>query len=356
MKKILLCCSIILIFVLTACSAFVSQGPAKITGNYTDLDLLPRSITITPDAKYVLLLADYSSSYFKLSLGDSYDDINVIYDAGENRINNYIANDKVIAWSEHSDNSFSFKYYDYSTKEINEIRTISYSNDLWQLGPISVFDNIIYFMFYDYETNEAFISSYDTINKTETIFLKDDFVDGTFTHGRQFPSMDENQGYLSISKFNNDESITLLLFSLKDGLQQKYQLPDDIALVYASAVDIETSTVSVYYYDRAKDKDCLGIYSLIDDSFKIIKVFHEYYYVYHDEIQTKDGFLYFVNQMNVSGEISDHYSGFKYDIKRDRFEELKRCFSISFGSEKVQFLSFDIEASALEKINYGIWE
>lgn len=357
MKKIAYVIIVLMLVILASCRAPIPETDIKTIYSFTNADSLPGSIQITPDGHFVYLITDYPGNYYKLSVGNNYNDINVVYDAGNSIIKNYSSNSQIIAWFEYSDSNYSFKYYNITSKEITEIRTGVSSDELWQLGQISVYNQYIYYVLFDYDNNIAAIYKYDTTQKNEeTVITQDNFINSEYSNGLQYSALNLHQGVLSISRFNNDNPMSLLVYSIDDNTQNEYAMPDQVALIYASAFDRKTYTISVYYYDKNKEKDCIGVYSLKDNSFKIIAAFNENNYAYNDCLLTSNGNLLYVLQNNVSGTIADHYNGVKINIEDGTIEEANYCFSLGVSQDSIHTLSFDKIAGVFDKINYGIWE
>ncbi len=108
-------------------------------------------------------------------------------------------------------------------------------------------------------------------------------------------------------------------------------------------------------YARSNKEDLIYIYDLKEnDSYNIVG-FYPHTLVYDDRINTRDNFVIYNVQMNVSGDIIDHYFGEIYNITTRTMKRYKYAIDIVETDEYFGVLRFD-RSKAINKINFELYK
>ena len=147
----------------------------------------------------------------------------------------------------------------------------------------------------------------------------------------------------------------LIKLDLAGGGQERIPLSASVGFVFACAYDSVAGGFAVYYSDTDGGEH-IGTVNAKNGKIKKVFTFGANLYAYQDTIEFYDGHLYWVQQINASGNVAEHYRFVDYDCKKDTAEEYLKTFSFSLAEDGITLLAFnavDYDAIYLTEIYLG---
>ncbi|MEE0265763.1 MAG: hypothetical protein UD936_09070 [Acutalibacteraceae bacterium] len=290
--------------------------------------------TINSGDYWYSLISTYGNDDYKLSVAENPKDLNVVYEINDSSIWCFEANNDYAVWNEKRENENKLMLYKNSGSEVTEIYTVDTTNEV-HLSHIGLYKNYLYYIETDYKNKSDSILRYDIKNKVyENIYSVKIFDENAIMN----LSVDEN--YLTASVIDNDKVNIVLIDLASDDNKVVTELPENVSYVYDAAYDKVNDTYAVYYADK-KDKEHTGIFNNKMKEIKNVVTFNENVYAYQDSIECYDGHLYWIFQVNASGNVSDHYQLVDYNYIEDKPKEYERTFYFNRTNDSIYALSFD---------------
>lgn len=327
MKKILLCILVAVLLLLSSCSVFVQQRQPETLNSYPK-ETAPSQI-IKTENRWVMLNNAYENPDYTISVGEDFDNTNSVYSTKNVSIWYIDANENGVVWCEKSTEFYSYKTYAFNTQTVEIISQIPVGDD-FQPQNVGIYLGSVYFCFIDYEQQEVRAMVYDLESKETSIALK-------------APFKEENQPY-SINL--EDEFLSFVcseyvkVIDLKnDKAVFESDLPQTVQHVFTVSYDSINDTCALYYTD-GKSED-IGILKEGEDNISSVFTFATNHYAYHDTIQCSDGHIYWIDQANVSGNISDHYTLVDYNYLENKPTETDKTFEFYLDKGVLYSLRFN---------------
>ena len=351
--------SIGLVALIVFCGTACSNGQNKAT-EHTYTDNLPSQFVITGDADapiYNMIIADYyARSYSKIATGKALDELEIIYTADysseeEWHISTIAASDRYIAWGEYknaSDNSehYIIKNYDRETKEIEIVTEVipPEGEQQHQVLDIGFVENTLYYLLSDYESHSCKIISKDFDDNTETVVVEYPFRDEAFPRNLPIAFLEVKDSLLI---FDNkiDGIAHLEVYQTQTGeLIRSIALPDYVEFVFGADYDPGKDTCAFYFWKNEETTfgtgDGLAVIKAGETEIKEFFTMGENTLLYRDRISIQGDTVYCVMQLNVSGNIIDHYQGLLYNYVTDKPKEIKRCYYLNQNEKDLYGLIF----------------
>jgi hypothetical protein len=197
--------------------------------------------------------------------------------------------------------------------------------------------NFIVWVEHDFAYNISVVKYYDIENKTEGIINNSPFDDSKFKVTTFF--VDINNG-ITIYDRLKDKKREIVLYDLKNKMElDTISQMDGVVLYYNGLLNSDYKYLILYA--QTFDEDVLYIHDLIKKTDKKIIGFYPQTLVY-DDILTSKGLDVFYNvQLNVSGNINEHYFGEIYHLHDYTMEKIEYSFNLYMGNKYSAFLKFD---------------
>lgn len=310
-------------------SAGVKSG--KITEYHKDN--APVRMINTGDYWYSLI-GVYGNNDYKLTVSESPEDLNVVYEINDTEIWYFEANNDYAVWCEETENESKLMLYKNSDSKVTDVYTADTTDKVGILH-IGLYRDYVYYIESDYENNTDSIIEYDIKNNSkESIFST---------------KLSENNSIMNITVKENNLTGTVLkegkfeiiLIDLdSDNTPVVTELPKNADYVYNTAYDSVNDTYAIYYADK-DNKEHIGIYNQKMKECKNIVTFNDNVYANYDYIECYDGHVYWVFQVIASGNVADHYKLVDYNYIDDKIKEYERTFYFSKSNNDMYALSFD---------------
>ena len=281
------------------------------------------------------LMGVYGGSDFSLSVSGDYSTVNEVYSVCGVGIWFFNADENGAVWCEMSSVGRSFKYYCNSTGEVKEIFYADITEG-FQNANIEMYNGGVYFSYIDYENESAFLMRYDIAKDTLEKFYRLEYM------GEASCTSFTVEGNVLLASVGSAEKDTKLIkLDLdKAPLCETWDIPSDVAFVYACAYDPMGVCHAIYYRD-IKGEEHIGALDAKTLKLRNIFTFGENIYAYEDKVEAYGGHIYWINQANVSGPVGDHYRFIDYNVTDDIVEEYIRTFHFSLSEDGIMLLSFN---------------
>ena len=313
LRSVLLSLLVLLLFILSGCAKHAPQKQPPITKTYP-MEVAPSQVVKT-EKQWVLLNSTYGSQNYTISVGESLDSTNSIYSVNNVSIWYFEANENAIAWCEKSLEFYTYKIYVFETQKTETIFQATVDKG-YQPQNIGIYLNTAYYCTIDYDNQEVQVMAYDIASNTKTDVIKVEF--------------DETKQPYSINLENETLSIVCsdqikVLDLQNDEIVFDSVLPDSVTYVYGVSYDNQNDTCALYYADN--DSEDIGILKKGENDIVSVFTFSKNHYAYQDKIECYDGHIYWINQANVSGTVTDHYTLIDYNYLEHKPTETDRTFS-----------------------------
>lgn len=325
----------------------VYEITAEIAWDVYPSEKAPAHAVRSGDTHY-MLMGVYNGNEFSLAVKkDGYE--KEVYSAYGVSIWFMEAEGEYAVWCEMTSDARVFKLYDGNNGEVSEIFSASLDAG-YQNANVGIYKGSVYFAYTDYTEKSAYIMRYDIGSKTLEKFCTLDFSGET-----SCTSLSVDRGMLTVSS-GTEGNVSLITFDLENGGEaETKKLDGSVDFVYGCAYDTVTGDIAVYYRDKDK-KENIGVVKNGKRAPEVLFTFGENVYAYRDTVEIYGGHVYWVNQANVTGFVSDHYRFIDYNYIDGITEEYIRTFSFSLTDDGVVLLSFnarEYDAIYLSEIYLG---
>lgn len=290
--------------------------------------------TVCAGDTWYSLIGLYGSSDFSLSVSDNYAATKEVYSVCGVGIWFFDADENGAVWCEMSAEGRSFKYYNKSTGEVKEIFYADIPRG-FQNANVGMYNGGIYFAHIDYENKSAFLMRYDIAKDTVEKFHRLEYI------GETSCTSFTVSGNVLLASVGSQNDTKLIKLDLDNGSYcETWDISSNVAFVYACAYDPMGVSHAIYYRD-SKGNEHIGALDAKTLKLKSIFTFGENIYAYQDRVEAYGGHIYWINQANVSGVVSDHYRFIDYNAKDDIVDEYVRTFGFSVVDDGIMLLSFN---------------
>jgi hypothetical protein len=289
--------------------------------------------TINAGNKWYSLIGRYLGDEFSLSVSESYDGVNKVYSTSGVDIWFFEANEALAAWCEKNGAELNFMVYSAESGKTEKVFSASIEKG-FSPANVGVWRESVYFAYTDYAAKSAGVMRYDTATGELSRFCELEFL-GEYS----CTSLSVDGASLLISAGKGKEA-ELIKIGLESGSKTEIPLSDSADFVYACACDTAGEGYAVYYRD-AKGAEHIGTVNPKNGKIKNIYSFGANVYAYRDTLELHGGHLYWVTQVNSTGNVADHYRLVDYDCAENTADEYLRTFSFSLAEDGVTLLSFN---------------
>ena len=275
MKKAI-CLTVLLLlisflFVLSGCSAFISQKQPQIVKSY--LKETAPSQVIKTENQWVMLHNTYGNGNYNISVGESLDSSSNIYSVNDVSIWYFEANENGIVWCERSLEFYTYKIYVFETKKVETIFQIAVDKG-YQPQNIGMYLNAAYYCSINYDNQEVQVIEYDITTKTTTEVIKSEFDESNQPY-----SINLENEYLN---FVCSDQIKVLNLQNSEVVFD-IALPDTVKYLYSVSYDSKNDTCALYYADN--DSEDIGVLEEGENDILSVFTFSQNYYAYQEKIK-----------------------------------------------------------------------
>ncbi len=341
MKKII--CSILMFTMLlsfSACDPDMSEikdigvEPADTLVQSYKKEHAPSQVVKTK-SYWVQLVSEYFGTNYRISVSKEPDDITTVYTADNVLIYYFEANDDYVVWCEETVDTYDYKLY--SIKE-DTVQTL-FSADIeegYLPQNVGIYQNKVYYPVVDYQKETADIYCYDTqTGKNASVSSLP--YDGEYS----IMTMNVEANYLTVASTSD-----IVVFDVeKECLVQQTPLPREVGFVFAVSYDYINEKCALYYSDEdSEDIGFINEAGEMDSHF----TFGDNQYAFEDKITCIDGHIYWIVQMDSTGDVSDHYRYVEYDYVNHKPYEIKRVFNLEVNEDHKYYLAFGSDGAYQE--------
>ena len=317
---------VLLMLLLSSCSAFVPQKQPQIVNTYPQ-ETAPSQVIKTED-QWVMLHSTYGGQNYTISVGENSASTNNIYSANDVNIWYFEANKNGVVWCEKSKEFYTYKIYIFETQRVETVFQVAVDKG-YQSQNIGIYLNTVYYCAINYDQHEVQVIAYDITTKTTRDVYKVEF-----NEMKQPYSINLENEYLS---FVCSDQIKVLDLQNNEVVFDS-ALPDTVKYVYSVSYDSKNDTCALYYADN--DSEDIGVLKEENDIVSIF-TFPQNHYAYQDKIECYDGHIYWIAQANVSGSVTDHYMFIDYNYLEHKHTEIARTFSFYRNESELYLLRFN---------------
>lgn len=304
--------------------------------------------TVRAGEKWYSLIGEYLGESFALSVSDDYMQINEVYKTSGVSIWFFEADGSGAAWCERGESTLRFMFYPCEGGDAEEIAVLDTSAG-FNPANVGLFGGGVYFVSIDHAAKRAAVMRYDTEAGTLSRFFELEYR-GDYT----CTSLSADGGSLLISAGAEGEA-ELIKLDLAGGGQERIALSESVNFVFACAYDSAEGGFAIYYSDTAGGEH-IGTVNAKNGKVKNVSTFGASVYAYQDVLEFYGGHLYWVQQINASGNVAEHYRFVDHNCKNNSTEEYLKTFSFSLAEDGVTLLAFnevDYDAIYLTEIYLG---
>lgn len=276
-----------------------------------------------------MLHSTYGGQSYTISVGENSNSTNNIYSVGGVSIWYFEANENGVVWCEKSNEFYTYRIYAFETQKVETVFEVAVDKG-YQPQNIGIYQNTVYYCNINYDTQEVEVVAYDIATKATSDVYRVDFDEA-----KQPYSINLENEYLS---FVCSEQIKVL--DLKNNeIVFDTALPEAVKYVFSVSYDSRNDTCALYYADN--DSEDIGVLKEGQKNIVPVITFSKNYYAYQDKIECYDGHIYWIEQANVSGAVTDHYRFVDYNCLDNKFSEIDRAFSFYRIESELYLLRFN---------------
>ena len=312
----------------------------KLAGYDADQHRLPENVIQADDEYYAILKSYTGEEQIELLMGSDPEKMKPFYQVDNEKSVWYMdANDGIVAWSEFDDSSHQVKTYE----KDQGVKTIySAKGDGFIPHNVYVGDGCVYYADVDYSKHRAGIVKYDTASEKTEYITDSEFdakstapiqsfqVTGNVLVGAFCPEKEVMIRTLPINKSDKDSHSLKKSRNVKFAELEGYK----VDYVYSTAYDEKDDVTIVYcasHDEEAGEKlDSIAYFAPDESEAYWLDDLDDNHYVYHDQLECKDGIAYYIDQANVSGEVADHYDLCGFNLYTDNpIEAVPNVYSVT---------------------------
>ena len=314
------------LFAVSGCSKSIKQVDLQVIKSFPE-DVAPSQVVKTEN-HWIFLMNTYGKSKYSISIGENIEKHNEVYSVDDVKIWYIDANEKAVVWSERNSDSVIFKLYNFKAKNVETVFEIS--REKYQPMNVGIYLNNVYYGWIDYENNKVYACTYDVDSKETSVFYEEDYIEENLPYSTNL----DGEYLLFVS------SDRIKVFDLKNNeIPFDTSLPDNVVYAYSASYDHINDTCAIYYADG--DSEDIGILKESDFLIASHITFTENIYAFHEKVECVDGHIYLIRQMNVSGQIADHYDYIDYDYIEHMPLEGDRAFSFCRSGDEIYLLRYN---------------
>ena len=325
MKKSLALFLILIMITLVGCTSSEMSSlyveDEKAVGQYSSKDgVIPEKVFKSNDTYYALLQSYAGDEAYKIAVGPDFENLKTVYKSNEKENVWFMdADGDIAAWTELSEtDKQEVKVYD---RNSGEIKTLYTDDGECICQNVKVYNGSVYFVKKNTAKKEAYIVRYDTQKKAIQPILKTK-TKITESGDCSINCFNVNYGCLVYAYSELGMSIIKCIdIDETDDFEYKSRKAmlskSDATYVYAVAYDKETECIGVYC-EGTDGSGTMGYIDSDDSGLWVFDYFSEELYAYRDQIECCDGVLLYVEQVNASGDIMDHYSLEGYEFETEQ--------------------------------------
>lgn len=303
---------------------------------YDEIDR-PSLISKSNNSWYILT-NEYNTNHYELSVSKKPENLNIVYQIDDVKIQNLKANDDYATWNEITEDKILYAYYDKEENQPYELTTLSYNKEEYQNMNIGLYKDKIYYEEIDYENNKVNVIQFDiTNNETSILYtienaLKQDLIYNTINI--------ENNNLLLTTCANG--KLAIIHFDLDKCSNNNYYpkiIVTDQYNANAFAASYDNGKYALYYYVNGKEK--IGIFNKTGKLERIINTFNSNNYAYLDKVKLKDKKVYWINYIKEDEKVvPDNFKLMIYDLKEKDTQEVNKIFDFYIDNKEIYGLGY----------------
>ncbi|MBE6594875.1 MAG: hypothetical protein E7644_03655 [Ruminococcaceae bacterium] len=326
MKKRWFCFLLLFVICLSGCT-FLKGNSQSAVATYPDKEA-PAKIFKT-DAHWVALVNSYGSSDYTLSVSEDLHTLQGVYTATDVSIWFMAVNDTAAFFCEETEEHYTYKAYLLQEKTMKTVFSTP-AGDIYQTQEVGLLGNLAYYCYIDYASLTVSVIAYDLLTGTTSVAWEKPYVEA------EMPYCFAVEGnLLSVA---HSKAVTVLDLTTGD-IPFSISLPNEVQHVFSVSYDPANDACALYYSDQ--DSEDIGI--IAEGATKITShfTFGSNRYAYHDQIKCINGYIYWIAQANITGNVTDHYQLVIYNYKTGKPTEIKRTFYFHYDDGTLYSLRFD---------------
>lgn len=340
MKKALLTTlAIVIIAVLAGCGGTDSGGEQTV---FKGENKLPNLMAVS-DGTYYIMTCKYGNDQYQLSVSEKMNKLKSVYDVEGASIWYLCAEGDFAVWVEAYDDRYDYKLYNRENDKTISFNSVGRTENESQNMQTGIYNGTIYYSEIDYAENKISVKRYNIREeKTETIHEETLPEDAT-------AALDVNGEILTAYLGGNQ----LYCLNLESGEEKAVEIPEKMDGVYAVSYDQGNDMYALYYSAKGSGTEDIGTFTPGNKQIKSLYTLSENCYAYRDNIEIDNGHLFWVTQVNTSGDVVDHYTLVDYSCLDDGVEEYPSTFGFALTDDTLFALSFagNIDKVDIEKID-----
>lgn len=287
-------------------------------GGYSSEDgVIPEKV-IETDGFYYALIENYAGDKpYSIAVGEKPEKLHAIYTSNKKSSAWFMdADGGIAAWTELAgDKGQKVLVYNKYNRKINTIYSTKSNNICQNIG---VNNHFVYFAMEDSNKKEVYIACYDA-KKNIIKRVAGTGIKSSKNGENSLNCLNVNYGNLVYSYSQKGENIIRSIdIDKNDNYEYKARTiklkKKEVKYVYALAFDGLSQCIGLYYTEPG-GTDALGYIDTDDDFLYFFDYFEDEVYAYHDQLTCSNGVLLYVEQINSSGNILDHYTLRGYEFK-----------------------------------------
>jgi hypothetical protein len=317
---------------------------------FEDENNLPSKIIIEEDyfdntKNIFFVLSDYRRSYSRIAEYNTQNRKieNIIYESEQDEIiYEYQCGNGVIVFSVLSRGvlfSYDIYLFDIESGSLNKINSYPL-NQTESILPLSIKmdSNFIVWVEQDFINNASVVKCYDLKKKKEEAVNISAFNNNTFKIATFFTNIDKGIVIYDRPVNNNEKEIVMYDLRNRRELATVLQM-EDVVLYYNGILNKDYGYLALYA--QTHSEDVIYVHDLTKNTNRKIVGFYPNTVVYDDIITSKGLDILYNVQLNVSGNINEHYFGEIYHLYDYTMEKIDYSFNLYSGTKYLAFLKFD---------------
>lgn len=160
-------------------------------------------------------------------------------------------------------------------------------------------------------------------------------------------------GKLFFDKKQTTGKVKIILYDIvHNKIINEWNAKEDVTMHYAGAYSIENDYLALYA--KTKKGDQIYIFDMANHKMDTIAAFPERAFVYDDKLKAYRDNVFYSVQLNVSGQVQDHYYSEIYNLKNKQQEQIKTAFDVFKNDKYLCVLKFD-DVKHINKIHFEMY-
>lgn len=275
----------------------------------------------------------------------------VSYDDEETQIKEFDIKNGIIVWSLFSsDKGKHNRIYTYNMEsgDLNEIINTETMEGADFYTPLSLKTNgqEVSYIVNDIKKNKSKVVIYNLKNKNKTIVDEQKFYEDRYKSRMFFTEISEDKLFYDL---RDGEKLYLIVWDLKGKkVLEKLECEQGTLLHFNGSYNKESNYLALY--GKGQKEEYIYAFNLQNKKTQKLSGFYEKSYIYNDRLIAGKEYIRYIVQINVTGEIAEHYRVENYDLKKFRISNAISYFDIFETEKNLALLKFDkgIEVIKLE--------